>query len=83
MDDRSDVFAAYALLMAAILNRDIVGAMPPAAYRGMPDDIRNRLESSIYQAAFDALPEDIRREAQRLVDRDPDILDAREIHASH
>jgi hypothetical protein len=74
-----EVQAAYALLMAAILNRDIVGAMPRGAYLVMPGDIRRRLESHIYQTAFDALPEDIRAEAQELVRCDPDVTEARAI----
>jgi hypothetical protein len=76
-----EVQAAYALLMAAILNRDLVGAMPPAAYQRMPGDIKRRLNSHIYQEAFDALPEDVRVAAEALTLADPDVAEARSIDA--
>lgn len=68
MSDRDNtVDAAYALLMAAILLRDMTGAMPRQAFVSMPDDIRDRMLSTIYQDAFDRLPRDVRYEARRLV----------------
>jgi hypothetical protein len=73
------VQAAYALQMAAILNRDIVDAIPHGAWQAMPRDIRRRLLSHFYQEAFNALPEDIRVAAEALVDADPDIIEARAI----
>jgi hypothetical protein len=81
MSEPAEVQAAYALLMAAMLNRDIVDAMPRGAYASMPGDIRRRLESHIYQTAFDGLPEDVRMEAELLAYGDPDVVEARRIHA--
>lgn len=78
---QAQVQAAYALLMAAILNRDLVGAMAPRAWESMPRDLRRRLQSHMYQAAFNALPEDVRVAAEALVKADPDVTEAREIDA--
>lgn len=74
------VDAAYALLMAAILIRDMAGAMPVEFVIGMPEDIRNRFYASCYQDAFDQLPADIRAAAHVRVSSDPDIQRARTLH---
>ncbi|MDT0567903.1 hypothetical protein RM704_10545 [Streptomyces sp. DSM 3412] len=73
------VDAAAALLIASITMRDIAGAMPPAAFASMPDDIRGRVTRPSYQGAFDQLPPDIQAEARALVDADPDIVAARNL----
>ena len=79
---QSQVQAAYALQMAAILNRDLVDAIPHGAWQTMPRDIRRRLLSHVYQTAFDALPEDIRLAAEALVNADPDVVEARRVDAA-
>lgn len=71
------VGAAYSLLMAAILNRDLLCSMHPSVQMAMPRDIFNRLSHYHFQESFDRLPEDIREEAQALVMADPDIIEAR------
>ncbi len=82
--DRDDLLrVAWALLMAAILLRDVTGAMPPAALVSMPPDIRNRMCASYYQDAFERLPTDVQDEARVLVFADPDVQNARAIHAEH
>ena len=75
-----EVRAAYALLLAATLMRDVLGAMPPAALVGMPRDIRSRMQPGIYQAAFDGFPPRVRHEAREMFDADPDVIEARAIH---
>lgn len=77
-DELIDVAAA--LLAAAILNRDLVGSMPPKLLADMPSDLRNRLQSPRYQESFELLPSDIQAEAKALVDRDPDVVAARRLH---
>ena len=69
--------AAAALLKAAILHRDMMGAMPPSFYASMPEDIRNRLGATYYQDSFDQLPSDIQDAAIALLDLDPDVKAAR------
>ncbi|MCY0921853.1 MULTISPECIES: hypothetical protein [unclassified Streptomyces] len=73
------VDAAAALLIASITMRDLADAMPPQFMAGMPDDIRDRVVRPGYQAAFDALPEQVRREARALVDADPAVIAARQL----
>lgn len=74
--------AADALLMAAITLRDLYGAMPPRLRATCPPDLANRIESTRYQDAFDALPAGIRAAAEAAMRADPDIVAARRIHAS-
>lgn len=71
------VDAAVGLLLAAITMRDLMDAMPPTVRANMPDDIKGRIDRGTYQAAYDALPADIRHEARAILDRDPDIIAAR------
>ncbi|MFJ8163825.1 hypothetical protein ACIRBY_23260 [Streptomyces sp. NPDC096136] len=73
------VNAAAELLIAAITMRDLADAMPAATRASMPDDIKGRVVRHGYQAAFDALPADIRIAARAIVDADPDIVAARQI----
>ncbi|MCY0960855.1 hypothetical protein [Streptomyces sp. H27-H5] len=73
------VNAAAALLIASITMRDLADAMPPQFMAGMPDDIRDRVVRPGYQAAFDALPEPVKRDAQAAVDADPAIIAARQL----
>lgn len=78
--ERQDLIqAAYALLMAAVLLRDLASAMPRATLESMPMDIRARMFAPYYQEAFDSLPADIKAHAERLVRNDPDVIRAREI----
>ena len=81
MTDRDDlVDAAYALLMAAILFVDLVGAMPPKVFVAMPEDLRDRMMRTCYQDSFDRLPQDVQEEARALVMADPAVVAARAIH---
>lgn len=73
--------AAYALQLAAILLGDLDGAMHPTVRGAMPDDLRNRMQSSIYQDSFDKLPASVRRGAKGLIDADPNVRAARRIDA--
>ncbi|MEU1284925.1 hypothetical protein [Kitasatospora sp. NPDC005856] len=80
-DREASVDAAAALLLAAITMRDLAAAMAPHVYAAMPDDIRHRVDTPDYTAAFDALPQDIKQAARRIVDTNPDIRRARRIDA--
>lgn len=78
--DRGDlVDAAVSLLHAAILLRDFAGAIPPRMAMTMPPDLHGRLFHHRYQGAFDRLPEDVKAEAQAIVERDPEVVAARAI----
>lgn len=80
--ERNDlVDAAYALLMAAILLRDMAGAMHPTVFVAMPEDIRDRMMRTCYQDTFDRLPADVRDEARARVMADPAIVAARALDA--
>lgn len=78
----AEIVAAYALLMAAILLRDVAGAMPRDAFQSMPDDIRNRMLTPLYQEAFNRLPVDVQAAARAMVETDPDVTNAKQIHIS-
>jgi hypothetical protein len=79
--ERGDlVDTACALLLAAILLRDMAGAMPPKTFVSMPDDIRNRMLATVYQDTFDRLPGDVQAAARRRALADPDVVEARRIH---
>ena len=75
------VQVGYALQMAAILLRDLDGAMPPEVRASMPADLRNRMGAPFYQESFYLLPEDVQQEARALVQADPDIQAARAVDA--
>jgi hypothetical protein len=82
--ERGDlVDAAYALLMAAILLRDMAGAMPAKTFVAMPPDIADRLMWTGYQDAFDRLPADVRGEARARVLADPAVVAARALDAAN
>lgn len=81
-DERENILsAACALLMAAILLRDLHGSMNPHVRAAMPADLRNRMQSTCYQDSFNRLPVDIQDEARALVLADPDVSAARSIDA--
>lgn len=71
--------AAVALLHAAILLRDMAGAMPVGAQASMPPDISNRFDSPRYQDAFDGLPHEVRSIARTIVNADPDLIEAQRV----
>lgn len=73
--------AAAELLKAAIVLRDLVGAMPMSVRAGTPPDIMRRCAAYSYQGAFDALPARIREAATALALADPDVQEARRIDA--
>jgi hypothetical protein len=76
------VEAAAELLKAAILLRDLAGAMPAGVMASMPPDLRNRLVDYTYQGAFDQLPENVRERARVIALADPMIQEARRIDAA-
>lgn len=71
--------AAAELLIASITMRDLLDAMPNATRAVMPADIKGRVDTDRYQAAFDALPTNVQDDARALVDADPHILAARQL----
>jgi hypothetical protein len=81
IEDGIAVDAAAELLKAAILLRDLMGAMPLKIQASMPPDLLNRCVSHGYQSAFDALPADIREQAREQALADPYIQEARRIDA--
>jgi hypothetical protein len=80
-DRATIVDVASELLMAAVTLRDIASSLHPTVLATCPPDILRRLTGHRYQAAFDELPVDIRREAQARLDADPDIRAARAVHS--
>lgn len=71
------------LQLAAILLCDLGGAMPMRFQLSMPEDLSRRLYATHYQDVLDqCVPAELRAAVKELVDLDPEIIRAREVHAA-
>lgn len=72
---------AAELQLAAILLRDLAEAMPASLRMSMPQDLANRLYAGHYQDVLDeCLPASLKPAVKELIDLDPEIIRAREVH---
>jgi hypothetical protein len=73
---------AAELQLAAILLRDLAEAMPMSLRMSMPQDLANRLYAGHYQDVLDeCVPAALKPAVKELIDLDPEIIRAREVHA--
>jgi hypothetical protein len=73
---------AAELQLAAILLRDLAEAMPMPLRMSMPGDLADRLHATHYQDVLDeCVPASLKPAVKDLIDLDPEIIRAREVHA--